>query len=52
MINEIGKNMGALSTATPRNERQTVFIRADSGLTLPEKRLDFPPPATRSKPVT
>jgi len=44
--------MGALSTATPRNEQQTVFIHADSGLTVPEMRLDCPPPATRRKPVT
>ncbi|MDM8559670.1 Uma2 family endonuclease [Candidatus Parabeggiatoa sp. HSG14] len=42
--------MGALSTAIPRDERQAVFINADSGLAMKEKRLDFP--VTRSKSVT
>ena len=44
--------MGALSTAIPRDERQAVFINAESGLAIEKMRLDFPRPATRSKPVT
>jgi Uma2 family endonuclease len=44
--------MSALSTAIPRDERQAVFINAESGLAIEEMRLEFPHPATRRKPVT
>jgi len=43
--------MSALSTAIPRDERQAVFINAESGLAIEEMRLEFPHPATRRKPV-
>ena len=42
--------METLSTVIPLNSRQEVFIRAESGSAVSQRRLDSPHPATHTKP--